>query len=108
MIKIAGREVEPGDKVYHSVLEAWGHVRRYDASGSAEVILQNSNGSKRTLLVRDGGYVNGKRVIYWHEPLKLDLPVDITDKLQRLLDANVDILIELQKELCDENAETAE
>lgn len=73
MILIAGMEVKIGDKLYHRDFRTFGRVSRFDASGSAEVIIP-VQGGERKFLVQQGGMVNGRRQMYWHEPIELDLP----------------------------------
>jgi len=97
-IKIAGREVLKGDRLYNILFDSWGYVKRYDASGSAELELISSDGTKRTMLVRSGGLVNGKKQVYWHEPIRLDLPFDETEKLQSILDLTVNALVDIWKD----------
>lgn len=87
-ITVAGREVFVGDPLYHIGFKAWGVVSGYD-TGSAKLELTGSGGQQRTLYVQQGGRVNGVRVIYWHEPILLDLPFQNVSKYQRLLDAIV-------------------
>lgn len=88
MITIAGRQVQIGDSLYNTALQAWGVVTRYD-SLSAVVRLTGANGRPRDLYVQQGGMVGGVRVFYWHEPLELDRPYQDVQKYQRLLDAIV-------------------
>lgn len=97
-IKIAGRDVKKGDRLYNILFDSWGYVKRYDASGSAELELQNSDGTKRMMLVRDGGLVNGKKQVFWHEPIRIDLPFDATETLQGILNLTVDKLVEIWSE----------
>lgn len=97
-IKIAGREVLKGDRLYNILFDTWGYVKRYDATGSAELELTNSDGTKRAMLVRDGGLVNGKKQVYWHEPIRLDLPFDETERLQSILGLTVDALLNIWRE----------
>lgn len=85
-ILIAGRPVKVGDALYHKGFESWGRVSRFDPSGSAEFILK-SHGGQRKLLIQSGGVVNGRRQMYWHEPITLDLPRQNIQPLQRVVDA---------------------
>lgn len=89
MITIAGRQVVIGDSLYNTALQAWGVVTRFD-SGSVVLQITGANGRPRNLYVQQGGFVNGVRVIYWHEPLVLDRPYQNVGKYQRLLDAIVE------------------
>lgn len=85
-IMIAGRAVKKGDSLYHRGFEAWGYVSRFDPSGSAEYILKGPHG-ERKMLVLNGGIVNGRRQLFWHEPIQLDLPRQDVKSLQRVVDA---------------------
>lgn len=87
-IVIAGREVQLGNPLYHTGFKAWGTVTAFDI-GSAKLAIIGANGLPRTLYVQTGGLVNGVRVIYWHEPLAFDLPMQNVDKYQNLLNALV-------------------
>lgn len=84
-ILIAGRPVKKDDKLYHRSFEAWGRVSRYDPSGSAEFIIKG-NGGERKMLIQNGGIVNGRRLIYWHEPIHIDLPYANVSAVQRVVD----------------------
>lgn len=87
-MQIAGRTVKQGDTLYHTGIQSWVTVVGFDTSGAA--LARFSNGqSERTFLVTGGGFINGKRVLYWHEPLVLDLPTHNISKIQRLLNAIV-------------------
>ena len=85
-MNIAGRKIKIGDALYHRALEAWGTVLRFDPSGSAEFEIVGPRGS-RVLLVQEGGIVNGRRQLFWHEPLELDLPRRNIAAVQRIVDA---------------------
>lgn len=88
MITIAGRQVNIGDSLYNTALQAWGVVQEYDGL-SAVVRLTGANGRPRDLRVQQGGLVGNVRLFYWHEPLELDRPYQDVQKYQRLLDAIV-------------------
>jgi hypothetical protein len=84
-ITVAGRQVLLDDPLYHTGFKAWGVVIGFDG-GSAKLEINGANGQQRVLYVQQGGLVNGVRVIYWHEPLRLDLPFQNITKYQRLMD----------------------
>jgi hypothetical protein len=88
MIVIAGRTVQLGDPLYHTGFKAWGTVVGFD-TGSARLQIIGANAAPRILYVQTGGMVNGRRVIYWHEPLTLDLPVQNIGKYQAIVNALV-------------------
>lgn len=86
MITIAGRTVKVGDTLYHNGFQAWGTIKRV-GEGTAEYHLEGrSHGNVRKLYITQGGNINGKRVIYWHKPLTLDLPTADTTKIQGFVD----------------------
>jgi hypothetical protein len=82
---IAGRHVLLDDPLYHTGFKAWGVVEGFDG-GSAKLRLTGANGQTRIIFVQQGGFVNGVRVVFWHEPLRLDLPFQNITKYQRLMD----------------------
>lgn len=88
MIVIAGRTVQLNDPLYHTGFRAWGTVIGFE-SGSAKLNIVGANGLPRVLYVQNGGLVNNVRVVYWHQPLTLDLPVQNITKYQAVLDALV-------------------
>lgn len=85
MIKIAGRPAKVGSNLYHNGFQAWGQITRYDPSGSAEFTIKTRKG-ERKLLVQKGGVINGRRQLFWHEPLELDLPQQNISAIQRIVD----------------------
>lgn len=87
-ITITGRTVVIGDPLYHTGFKAWGVVTGYDGN-SAKLDIIGANGLPRTLYVQQGGMVGGNRVVYWHEPLRFEVPFQSVTKYQRLLDAIV-------------------
>jgi hypothetical protein len=87
-IIVAGREVKLNDALYHIAFRAWGTVTGFD-DGSAILTLQGANNQTRNLYFLTGGIVNGNRVIYWHEPIALDLPFQDIGKYQAVLDTLV-------------------
>ena len=89
-INIAGREVAAGNALYHVGYQAWGVVKGFDTSGPARLELNAGGGHKVTLFVTNGGLINGKRLVYWHVPLTLDVPYADVSKFQALLDTAVE------------------
>lgn len=86
MITIAGRTVKVGDTLYHTGFQAWGTVRRIDEGAVEYHIEGKSHGNVRKLYITQGGYINGKRVAYWHEPLELDIPKADISQVQFIVD----------------------
>lgn len=86
---IAGRPVVVGDALYHMQFRAWGVVEGYDPGGAAKLRITGGDGQSRVVFVLSGGLSAGQHVIYWHEPLILDLPVQNLSKYQTILDALV-------------------
>lgn len=85
-IKIAGRSVPVGARLYHLAWDTFGTVTGYDASGSAELTLVNQSGFRRRIYVQNGGKVNGIKLVYWHKKINLDLPIDDISALQAVVD----------------------
>lgn len=86
-IQIAGRQVQAGDRLYYARGQAWGTVIKVENT-TGYLSLPNS---ANQLLFGQGGSVQGKRQLYWHEPLKLDLPTSDISKYQHILDALVEV-----------------
>lgn len=84
-ILIADRPVRVGDKLYHVGFESWGTVTRYDPSGSAELSMKGRGGIRK-VLVQNNGIVTGRRMVYWHEPLRIDMPFQNVSSMQRVID----------------------
>lgn len=87
---ITGRQVKVGDTLYHQGLDAWGTILRFDPTGSAEFQIRNKNKS-RVLMAQNGGKVHGKRQLYWHKPIQLDLPYSNISAIQKVVDAVAEI-----------------
>ena len=85
-IKIAGRSVPVGSRLYHIGWDTFGMVTGYDPTGSAIMKITNRTGMERTILVQNGGKVNGVKLVYWHEKINLDLPVGDVTMLQTIVD----------------------
>lgn len=85
-MKIAGRDVQVGNRLFHSEYGLWVTVTRFDSSGSASVRVIFNDGRQHDFFIQNGGLQNGRRVLFWHEPLYLDLPSADTSKIQRVVD----------------------
>lgn len=85
-IKIANRQVAVGDRLYHAKLGQWGVVTRFDTSGPAILEIDVPPYGPRRLFVQNGGRINNERLVYWHEPLKLDLPTSDVRFMQSIVD----------------------
>lgn len=86
--QIAGRTVQRGDQLYNTSLQLWGEVLQSEDGGASFVIEFTGigNGNSRSYTATDGGFVNGKRVLYWHKPLELDMPFADISAYQRLIE----------------------
>lgn len=91
-IKIANRQVAVGDRLYHAKLGQWGIVTRFDTSGPAILEVEVPPYGPRKFYVQNGGKINGDRVLYWHTPLKLDLPTSDIRFMQSIVDTLSDRL----------------
>lgn len=88
--KIAGREVKVGDQLYNSALQMWGRVTGVDFSGTVQIeFVGAGKGNIKNVTMTDGGYVNGRRVMYWHKPIDLDLPQSDVSAYQQIVDTLV-------------------
>lgn len=86
-IIIAGREVHVGDVLYHTGYQAFGIVHALDMNAAR---LRFTNGvNQREIFVGPGGIVGGRKQVFWHQPLQLDLPMQDIGSYQRILDALV-------------------
>ena len=85
-ITIANRKVAVGDRLYHAKLARWGEVVRYDTSGPAIIEIDVAPYGPRKFYIQNGGRINGERVVYWHEPLTLDLPTSDIRFMQSIVD----------------------
>lgn len=85
-IRIAGRPVPVGSRLYSKQFDTFGTVTGYDPTGAAVLSVLNSSGARRTIYVQDGGMVNGVKMVYWHSPVVLDLPFDDITPIQTVVD----------------------
>lgn len=85
---IASRTIKIGDSLYHRGIDAWGKIVGFDPSGSAQFEISGPKG-KRRFLVQSGGVIFGRRQLFWHEPIQLDLPFSDVKALQRVINAVV-------------------
>lgn len=86
MTAIAGRQVKKGDELYHMARKKWGVIVDFDA-GTPVLRITDSNNAQNyaDFRVTEGGYIKGVRQVYWHEPLKLDLPYRNLAKIEKLV-----------------------
>lgn len=88
--EIAGREVKTGDQLYSISLQMWGRVVGTDMAGTAQVeFIGAGKGNVKYVTMTSGGFVNGRRVLYWHKPLSLDLPQADVSAYQQVVDTIV-------------------
>ena len=80
-IKIAGREVKVGDRLYHRKFDAFGTVTRIQTR-NIELEVDSSLGVRNKIYVENGGIINRRKEIYWHRPLALDYPEQDISKIQ--------------------------
>lgn len=85
-VKIAGREVKIGDRLYSIEHQVWGTVVRFDPTGPAIAEFPAKPRGKRTVYIQNGGIVNGNRSIFWHEQPFVDVPVGNIEDLQTMID----------------------
>lgn len=92
MVKIAGRRVKVGDRLYHRSLQAWGDVTNVETSLIKIRISGIGHSNAVTLIATTGGIVSNRRQLYWHEPIDLDLPTSDVSKVQRVVDFFLELL----------------
>ena len=97
-IKIAGRSVPIGARLYHMGWDTFGTVTGYDPSGSAELSIVSSTGARRRMFVTEGGYINGVKQVYWHDKIELYLPIEDVSTLQKVVDLFSGELMKLKGE----------
>ncbi|MCM1516236.1 MAG: hypothetical protein NC080_07500 [Paraprevotella sp.] len=85
-IKIAGRSVPIGARLYHKGWDTFGTIIGYDPSGSAEMSIVSNSGQRRRMFVTEGGKVAGVKMCYWHKTIDLDLPMDDVSSIQAVVD----------------------
>lgn len=85
-IQIAGRQVLAGDKLHYRQGQVVGTVVKVENT-TGYLSLPNA---LEPLLFGQGGVVRGKRQLYWHPQLTLDLPVADISKYQCVVDALVE------------------
>lgn len=83
-MRIAGRQVKLGDRLYHQGYRKWGEVTRLDSSGSVDVTFRQG-ARARIVVAQDGGMVLDKRQLYWVEPVQLDLQDGDMAKAERIV-----------------------
>lgn len=83
MIKIAGKPISSGDVLWHYGLRVWATVR----ADATSVTVAGPSGQTATYPVQDGGLIAGRRQLYWHQPLVLDLPYRDVTKYQTMIEA---------------------
>ena len=85
-ITIANRSVKIGDRLFHAAYSSWVTIKSFDSTGAARAEAKTADGRIFQLLIQQGGHQNGRRVLYWHEPLKLDIPSSDISKYQAVVD----------------------
>ena len=86
-MQIANRNVKLGDRLFHVPTNVWGTVVSLEST--AVVLELESAGQVIKIYVNEGGLVHGRKVVYWHQPLVLDLPIANVGKFQAILDTVV-------------------
>lgn len=84
-IKIAGKPVKIGDRLYHKKL-GWGRVSHFDSSGPAVLIVNMKPYGERKIYVDNTGVHAGEKLVFWHEPLSLDYPSEDISLIQEIVD----------------------
>jgi hypothetical protein len=82
MTTIAGKPTQVGTELWHQGLGLWAQV-----SAPGVVTINGINGQKISHGFTTGGFINGRRMLYWHQPLVLDSQSRDITKYQALIDA---------------------
>lgn len=87
MAMIAGRRVRRGDKLWHYTLRRWATVIEAAPDGHSLVVeVQGLGHNGKANLQAVDDTINGMKELYWHEPIKLDLPIDDVSHIQNALE----------------------
>ena len=89
-MNIAGKPVLLGDELWHMGFRQW--VRVVSVTPSTVVELVGVNGEKSKFVATEGGNIAGRRQLYWHQPLVLDLPDRDVSAYQIFVDALKQVL----------------
>jgi len=84
-MNIAGKPVLLGDELWHMGFRQW--VRVVSVTPSTVVELVGVNGEKSKFVATEGGHISGRRQLYWHQQIDLDLPVRDISQYQEFVDA---------------------
>lgn len=79
---LAGKPTAVGDEIYHAGLALWCKVTE-----PGIVTINGVNGQKVKYAFSDNGKINGRKMLYWHMPLRFESSSRDVTKYQALLDA---------------------
>lgn len=90
-VTIAGREVKEGDNLYHTGFRSFGVVTRVQ-NRNVEVQFHNKLGRSFKLYIEQDGIIGREKLVYWHKPLDLDVPLEDVTGVQAVVDAVVGVM----------------
>lgn len=73
-----------GDELWHIGFRQW--VKVISLTPNTIVELIGVNGEKSRFVVTEGGNISGRRQLYWHPQLVLDVPQRDISKYQEFVD----------------------
>lgn len=89
-VKVSDKKVKNGDMLYNTAMQMWGEIIGVDDDGTAQMLFRGAGrNNELQVTITDGGYLHGKRVIYWHEPLRLDIAIKDISAYQAVIDVMV-------------------
>jgi hypothetical protein len=81
MTTIAGRQVQLNDELWYNALGLWAQV-----TAPGVITVNGINGQLVKYAFTEGGKINGRKQLSWHQPLVFDAPVRDITRYQALLD----------------------
>jgi hypothetical protein len=82
MITVAGKNTQVGDELWHNGLRLWARVTE-----PGIVTINGINDQKVKYAFTNGGLINGKKQLSWHQPIVFESTSRDISKYQALLDA---------------------
>lgn len=87
---ISGKQATIGSELWHIGFRQWAVVTQTAPDTTVE--LTDLSGRKYSFVATDGGLIAGRRQLYWHQPLMLDVPERDISKYQAFVDTLTQVL----------------
>ena len=87
---ISGKNVALGNELWHMGFRQWATV--VQDTPHVIVELTDLSGRKYSFVATEGGLISGRRQLYWHQPLVLDVPDRDISKYQSFVDTLTQVL----------------